>query len=88
MFFIRTKVRLGEHEIMNELISSVDCNDPCPWCELTCNAGNQDIEIEEVIIHPKYGGRRNLNQNDIALIRLKKKVQRNGKVLSRWHVTF
>ena len=76
--FIRTKVRLGEHEIKNELIGSKDCDVVFG----TCNEGNQDIEIEDVIIHPKYIGKRNLNQHDIALIRLKRKVERNGKLLN------
>ena len=79
VFIIRTKVRLGEHEINNELIDSEDCIKV--YKGYTCNLGNQDIEIEDVIIHPKYRGKRNLNQHDIALIRLKKKVERNGKLL-------
>ena len=73
---IRTKVRLGEHEIKeDELIPKNDC----VTTYLTeCNRVHQDIEIENVIIHPEYRGRRNLNKHDIAIIRLKKKVKRNG----------
>ena len=73
--FLRTKVRLGEHEIKNELIPTKDCSDHFPY---ECNRIYEDFEIENVTIHPGYGGRRNFNQHDIALIRLKTKVKRNG----------
>jgi hypothetical protein len=47
----------------------------------TCNDGYQDFDIENVTIHPGYRGKRNFFQHDIALIRLKEKVNRNGKKL-------
>ena len=46
-----------------------------------CNEGHQDFDIENVTIHPGYRGKQNFFKHDIALIRLKQKVERNGESL-------
>ena len=74
-FFPRITVRLGEHEIKNEFSPEKDCNDN--YFYETCNKIYQDLEVEDVIINPKYRPRP-VEINDIALIRLKTKVKRHG----------
>ena len=79
-FNYRTKVRVGEHEINSEeLIPSEDCEEHYKYT--FCNKIYQDYDIEtqdQVIIHPGYSPHK-LFINDIALIKLKTKVKRNGK---------
>ena len=77
-FSLRTKIRIGEHEIKNEMYATKDCTG---YYGDTCNEGHQDFDIENVLIHPGYKGKRNFFKNDIALIRLKTKVKMNGKSL-------
>ena len=74
-FFPRITVRLGEHEIKNEFSPEKDCNDN--YFYETCNKIYQDLDVEDVIINPKYRPRP-VEINDIALIRLKTKVKRHG----------
>ena len=75
---IRSKIRLGEHEIKNELIATKDCEER--WRgHPKCNKVPQDFEIEDVLIHPGYKGISNFFQHDIALIRLKGKAKVNGE---------
>ena len=74
--YFRTKIRVGEHEIKGEeLIASEDCEEH--YMYTFCNKVYQDMDIEDVIIHPGYSPQ-HLFINDIALIRLKTKVKRNG----------
>ena len=75
----RTKVRIGEHEIKNEMYETEDCNGSGYHEE--CTEGHQDFDIENVTIHPGYRGQRNFFKHDIALIRLKEKVTRSGESL-------
>ena len=72
-------VRLGEHEIKNEFIPEKDCNDN--YFYETCNKVYQDLDVEDVIINPKYNPYP-VEINDIALIRLKTKVERHGTYIS------
>ena len=69
LLFYRAKIRLGEHEISN----------PGQDCDIKgiCNAGSQDFDIEKVIIHPEYNSP-NTFQNDIAIVKLDRKVSLNG----------
>ena len=69
VLFYRTKIRLGEHEISNP---GTDCD-----IRGNCNAGSQDFDIEKVIIHPEYNSP-NTFQNDIAIVKLDRKVSLNG----------
>ena len=78
-FFTRMTVRLGEHEIKNEFIPEKDCNDN--YFYETCNKVYQDLDVEDVIINPKYNPYP-VEINDIALIRLKTKVERHGTYIS------
>ena len=68
----RTKVRVGEHDITTDrdcaFNSNIDCNDK----------GVQDFDVEELIIHNEYNSP-NTFQNDIAIIKLNRKIVRNGK---------
>ena len=68
--FHRTKIRLGEHEITN----------PGKDCDIKgiCNAGSQDFDIEKITIHPEYNSP-NTFQNDIAIVKLDRKVSQNCK---------
>ena len=70
--FHRTKIRLGEHEISNP---GKDCDN-----KGICNAGSQDFDIEKIIIHPEYNSP-NTFQNDIAIVKLDRKVSLNGQYL-------
>ena len=70
--FLRVKVRLGEHTISH---SGPDC--PSNFVKHGCNVGVQDIEVEKIIPHPSYSS--STFKNDIAIIRLKSKVLKNGK---------
>ena len=76
--YCRTKIRLGEHDITTDrdcpILSTFGCND----------AGVQDFDIEKVVIHKEYNSP-NVFQNDIAIVKLKTKVVRNGK--SNWHLS-
>ena len=74
---VRFKVRIGEYEIKNEITETKDCDDS-GWFE-KCNRGHQDFDIANITVHPGYKGKRNLFQHDIALIRLKAKVKKNGR---------
>ena len=67
--FYRTKIRLGEHEISNR---GIDCD-----IKNVCNEGSQDFDIEKIIIHPEYNSP-NTFQNDIAIVKLDRKVSQNG----------
>ena len=58
------------------MIASEDCEEH--YMYTFCNKVYQDMDIEDVIIHPGYSPQ-HLFINDIALIRLKTKVKRNGK---------
>ena len=44
---------------------------------------HQDLDIEDIKIHPEYRGKRNFFKHDIALIRLKTKVKRNGMLVDK-----
>ena len=70
--FLRVKVRLGEHTISHP---GPDC--PSNFVKHGCNVGVQDIDVEKIVTHPSYSS--STYQNDIAIIRLKKKVFENGK---------
>ena len=63
---------MGEHKISN---AGLDCND---FDTTDCNAGHQDFDIEELIIHPSYNSPE-VFRNDIALIRIKGKINLNSK---------
>ena len=69
LLFNRTKIRLGEHEISHP---GQDCD-----IKNNCNAGSQDFDIAKIIIHPEYNSP-NTFQNDIAIVKLDRKVSRNG----------
>lgn len=68
--FKLTKVRVGEHDITKDrdcaFNSNFDCNDK----------GVQDFDVEELIIHNEYNSP-NTFQNDIAIIKLNRKIVRN-----------
>jgi len=68
--FSLTKIRLGEHDITKDrdcpILSTFGCNDD----------GVQDFDIENVTIHEQYN-KPNVFQNDIAIVKLKRKVTRN-----------
>ena len=66
-------IRLGEHKISNV---GKDCS---PRNRFECNLGHQDFEIEKIVIHPDYMFK--AVKNDIAIIRLNKKVTKNSKLL-------
>ena len=79
---LRSKIRLGEHQISNE---GPDCAEKYDWSSQkmvpdpnTCNAGVQDFEIEKIVHHPWYNYP-HMYKNDIAIIKLKKKVLENSK---------
>lgn len=72
IFMFRSKVRVGEHKISNV---GPDCN---AIDKTNCNAGHQDFDIEELIIHPSYNSPE-VFRNDIALIRIKGKINFNSK---------
>lgn len=61
-------MRLGEHNLATER----DCDGPI------CAAPPQDFTPSEVILHPNYKTR-NVLSDDIALIRLDRKANLNGK---------
>jgi len=69
--FQLTKIRLGEHEISHP---GQDCD-----IKNNCNAGSQDFDIAKIIIHPEYNSP-NTFQNDIAIVKLDRKVSRNAFV--------
>ncbi|XP_073950647.1 CLIP domain-containing serine protease HP8-like [Choristoneura fumiferana] len=58
-------VRVGEHDIDTD----IDCQGVPP--QQTCESHIQDIRIQSIIPHPSFATNR---QHDIALLRLKKKV--------------
>ena len=70
----RTKIRVGEHKISNE---GRDCDNNSPPHQ-TCNLGVQDFDVERILWHPEYNSP-NIFQNDIAIVKLDRKVSRNGK---------
>lgn len=71
-FYYRSKIRLGEHTISND---GPDCS---PTDKSDCNLGTQDFDIEKVIVHPSYNAPE-VFQNDIALVKLKGKIDANSK---------
>ena len=76
-------IRLGEHEIKNDVSPEPDCRDH--YFYETCNKVYQDLEVEDVIIHPKYRPRP-VQINDIALIRLKTKATIHGAYFSTFNL--
>ena len=73
--FFSITIRLGEHEIKNDISPEHDCKDHVFY--ESCNKIYQDLEVEDVIIHPEYRPRP-VQINDIALIRLKTKATIHG----------
>jgi len=72
--FKLTKVRVGEHDITKD----IDC---APFSTIDCNReGVQDFDVEKLIIHESYNSP-NVFQNDIAIIKLNKKIVRNDFVI-------
>ena len=67
-YIFSSKVRLGEHNLTN---SGPDCSD------IVCNLGVQDMDVEKIIVHESYNKPFSF-QNDIALVKLKRKVSENG----------
>ena len=67
--FTRSKIRLGEHTISNE---GPDC------AKGSCNEGVQDFDIAKIIYHPSYN-KPNVFQNDIAIVKLNRKVTKDSK---------
>ena len=67
--FTRSKIRLGEHTISNE---GPDC------AKGSCNDGVQDFDIAKIIYHPSYN-KPNVFQNDIAIVKLNRKVTKDSK---------
>ena len=72
LLLYRTKIRLGEHEISHP---GQDCD-----IKNNCNAGSQDFDVEKIIIHPEYNSP-NTFQNDIAIVKLDRKVTQNRKYI-------
>lgn len=68
IFHFRVSVRLGDHNTDTD----IDCNS-----SIGCLDPYQRIGIESVIVHENFGDNKNLGilqHNDIALIRLNRKV--------------
>lgn len=63
-------IRLGEHNTK----SANDCENG------TCAPAPQDLEVESIYLHPKYNTRS--QENDIALLKLKKDAEFNGEYRS------
>ena len=78
--YFRTKIRAGEHKISNQ---GPDCSNETPP---VCNVGVQDFDVEKILYHPDYNSP-NVFQNDIAIVKLDRKVSRNGKGF-KWGITF
>ena len=51
--------------------SGPDCSD------IVCNLGVQDMDVEKITVHESYNKPFSF-QNDIALVKLKRKVSENG----------
>jgi hypothetical protein len=71
---LRSKIRLGEHERNND---GQDCGTNNLGQDI-CNAGVQDFDVEKIISHPNYNSPF-LFQNDIAIVKIKGRVELNGK---------
>ena len=69
-------MRVGEHDLTN---SGPDCSDD------VCNLGVQDMDVEKITVHESYNKPFSF-QNDIALVKLKRKVSENGK--SNYHFRY
>ena len=70
---LRSKIRIGEHQR----------NHPGRDCvtvkgETRCSVGVQDIDVENIIYHPNYS-RPNRFLNDIAIVKITKEAEMNGK---------
>ena len=68
-YTLSSKVRLGEHDLTN---SGPDCSDD------VCTLGVQDMDVEKITVHESYNKPFSF-QNDIALVKLKRKVSENGR---------
>lgn len=72
----RFRVRLGEHDIYK----AKDCENPN-----NCNDPPLDVEIEESIMHPNYEVNNKNFHNDIALLRLQRKVDMTRKLPKKYN---
>ena len=70
-------MRLGEHKFnqtkdcfTNTIMNRTECADP-----------TVDINVEQIIIHPRYSNTDSQMMNDIALIRLANKIHFTGMII-------
>ena len=63
-------MRLGEHTFGSE----IDCFKNELTNKTVCADPSVDVEVEKILIHPRYRQTNVQNENDIALLRLKHSI--------------
>lgn len=73
--FFSSGVRLGEWDLSQE----TDCDKLDPDF---CSDKPIDLDVDEIVVHMDYNSSSQLNEHDIALIRLSRKVNSTGEFYS------
>ena len=75
-------VRLGE-QTFNQ---TKDCMVGKEDNKTRCADPPQNIDVEKIIVHPLYGYKDDQYVNDIALIRLKQKINFTGRICNYYYI--
>ena len=83
IFFDRVdSVRLGE-QTFNQ---TKDCTVEKELNKTTCADPPQDIDVDKIFIHPRFAREQEHDINDIALIRLKQKINFTGRICNYYYI--